>query len=173
MTTNEPKGRSEARPPADPFGTTNEEGAPRWLFALQLGYVGALLLFLLLYHHSPFAQRLVPDPAGPIPLGVVWWGALGGVSISLTGIFRHPRDWDETYNWWHVARPLLGAAMGTVGYLVFVVVAQAASTEGAEAGSSSPVFYLVGFLLGYREQVFRDVLRKAVDVLIAPGRNAD
>lgn len=51
----------------------------------------------------------LPDPAGPIPVGVTWWGALGGVTISLTGIFRHPRSWDDAHNGWHVARPVLGA----------------------------------------------------------------
>lgn len=144
---------------------------PRWLFPLELGYVFALVAVLLLYHHNETAQRVVPDPAGPIPVGVIWWGALGGVTISLTGIFRHPRSWDDAYNRWHVARPLLGALMGTVGYLIFVVVIQAADQGDLEVGDGSPIFYLVAFLLGYREQVFRDALRKAVDVLIAPGRN--
>lgn len=144
---------------------------PRWLFPLELGYVFALVAVLLLYHHNEPVQRLVPDPAGPIPVGVIWWGALGGVTISLTGIFRHPRSWDDAYNRWHVARPVLGAVMGTVGYLIFVVVIQAADQGDLEVGDGSPIFYLVSFLLGYREQVFRDALRKAVDVLIAPGRN--
>ena len=62
--------------------------------------------------------------------------------------------------------------MGTVGYLIFVVVIQAADQGDLEVGYGSPIFYLVAFLLGYREQVFRDALRKAVDVLIAPGRDS-
>lgn len=155
-----------------PDAVVHNDGVPRWLFPLELGYVLALVGVLLLYHHNDTAQRVVPDPAGPIPIGVAWWGALGGVTISLTGIFRHPRSWDDAFNCWHVARPVLGAIMGTVGYLIFVVVMQAAGPGELEAGNGSPIFYLVAFLLGYREQVFRDALRKAVDVLIAPGRDS-
>ncbi len=132
-----------------------------------------LILVVLFYHHNSSMQRFIPDPAGPIPLGVVWWGALGGVTISLTGVFRHPRDWDDAYNTWHIARPALGAVMGTVGYLIFVVVIQAVGQASTETGRGSPIFYLVAFLLGYREQVFRDMLRRAVDALIASSRGTD
>lgn len=167
MSTSDP----EPEPPSGAAPIVPKDDVPRWLFPLELAYVFALVAVLLLYHHNEMAQRVVPDPAGPIPIGVVWWGALGGVMISLTGIFRHPRSWDNAYNRWHVARPVLGAVMGSVGYLVFVVVIQAADPGEAEVDGGSPIFYLVAFLLGYREQVFRDVLRKAVDVLIAPGRD--
>jgi drug/metabolite transporter (DMT)-like permease len=169
MSTSDPDHDPQRDPPSGKH--QNGSDLPRWLFPLEIGYVIALVAVLLLYHHNDAAHRLVPDPAGPIPLGVVWWGALGGVTISLTGIFRHPRSWDDAYNRWHIARPVLGAVMGTVGYLIFVVVIQAAGPSEVEAGNGSPIFYLVAFLLGYREQVFRDVLRKAVDTLIAPGRD--
>jgi hypothetical protein len=143
------------------------------VFLLELAYVAVLIGIALAYAHFSGVKDFFPDPAGPIPIGVVWWGALGGVTISLTGVFRHTRSWDDSYNMWHIARPILGAIMGTVGYLIFVTVIRAAASNQPVAGHGSPIFYLVAFLLGYREQVFRDVLRKAVDVLIAPGRPSD
>ncbi|MDQ6617574.1 MAG: hypothetical protein M3083_23210 [Actinomycetota bacterium] len=144
--------------------------APGWIFALELAYLGTLTALAVLYHQSSGLRRLVPDPAGPIPVGVAWWGAVGGVTISLTGIFRHSRSWDSSLNMWHSARPVLGAVMGTVGYLIFVTVIRATGNEASNRPVGAPVFYLVAFLLGYREEVFREVLRKAVDVLLAPGR---
>jgi len=64
----------------------------------------------------------------------------------------------------------MGAVMGSVGYLIFIVIISASATLPQGPAHGSPIFYLIAFLLGYREQVFRDVLRKAVDVLLAPGR---
>ena len=68
-----------------------------WLFALQLAYLAALVALGLAYLHQPALHRFLPDPAGPVPLGVPWWGALGGVTISFTGIFRNARRWDGSY----------------------------------------------------------------------------
>jgi hypothetical protein len=51
------------------------------------------------------------------------------------------------------------------------VIRTTGSTVGATA-TSRPVFDLVAFLLGYREEVFREILRNAVDTLLAPGRSA-
>ena len=61
------------------------------------------MLLALAYAHFHSLRILISDPIGPIPLGVPWWGALGGVMISLTGVFRHPHEWDDSYNKWHVA----------------------------------------------------------------------
>lgn len=39
----------------------------------------------LVYVHQPAVHRFLPDPAGPVPLGVPWWGASGGITITFTG----------------------------------------------------------------------------------------
>jgi hypothetical protein len=147
--------------------------APRWLLVLEFGYVVALALVAVLYGQLLGLRQLVPDPVGPIPIGVPWWGALGGVTISLTGIFRHRRDWDDTLDNWHIARPLLGAIMGSVGFLIFIVVIRSTGTNlSARATAGRPVYYLVAFLLGYREEAFRNLLRRAVDLLLSTGKQA-
>ena len=61
-----------------------------------------------------FADRnLIPlgDSLGSVPLAVVWFGALGAVLISLTGIVEHAHDWDESFALWHLSRPLVGASL--------------------------------------------------------------
>lgn len=153
------------------MSTRDGGGAPRWLFALELGYVAFLVAGAVSYGQWDWLRRLLPAMAGPIPISVAWWGAMGGVTISLTGIFRHAGDWRSDYNDWHIARPILGAVMGSVGFLVFVVVIRSTgTTPNTSSATGRPVYDLIAFLLGYREEVFRELLRKAVDVLLAPGR---
>jgi hypothetical protein len=147
---------------------------PAWLFALQVGYLVALVAIGLAYLHQPELHRFLPDPAGPVPLGVPWWGALGGVTISFTGMFRNARRWDRSYEPWHAARPFLGAVVGSVGFLVFIVVIRATgSPVSVTTSTGRAAFDLVAFLVGYREEVFRQLLKRATDVLLAPGRHDD
>jgi hypothetical protein len=109
---------------------------------------------------------MVHDPAGPVPLAVPWWGALGGIMISLSAIFKHPRDWDDDFNRWHVTRPVLGAAMGTIGFLILFVVLR---STGADVPRTATTYDVVAFLIGYREEIFRTLLKRAADVLLSTG----
>lgn len=155
------------------MSSTSEARVPRWLLPLQLGYLALLMLLALLHFHWSWAHRLVGNALGPVPLAVPWWGALGGITISLTGVFKHASSWDRNLEGWHIARPVMGAIMGSVGYLIFIVVIRstgASVTTAAHTGDAA--FDLVAFLVGYREAVFRELLRKAVDVLLAPGRSS-
>jgi hypothetical protein len=93
---------------------------------------------------------LLPNPVGPIPLGVPWWGALGGMTISFTGIFRNADRWQTRYELWHIARPFLGAVVGSVSYLIFIVA----------------------FVTGYREDIFRELLKRATDSLFVPAKRS-
>ncbi|MHB1555642.1 MAG: hypothetical protein ACYCZP_17205 [Acidimicrobiales bacterium] len=145
---------------------------PGWLFGLQVLYLVLLVAIALIYIHQPAVHRFLPDPAGPVPLGVPWWGALGGITISFTGMFRNARRWESSYVAWHVARPFLGAVVGSVGFLVFIVVIRATgSTVSTTTTTGTAAFDLVAFLVGYREEVFRQLLKRATDVLLAPGRH--
>jgi hypothetical protein len=130
-----------------------------------------LVTLALLWVHQPEFQRLVPGQLGPIPLSVPWWGALGGTTISLTGVFRHPTNWNSSYNLWHLARPVMGAIAGSVGYLIFIAVIRSSGSQAPKhASAGTAVFDLVAFLIGYREEVFRELLRRAVDVLLSPAK---
>lgn len=140
--------------------------APRWLFVLELTYLLALLGAAVLYSNWDGLQDAVSNQLGPVPIAVPWWGAVGGATISLTGIFRNSTSWSNSYERWHVARPVLGATVGTVGYLMFVVVLR---TTGAEPQAnnlaSSATADVVAFLVGYREDLFRDLLKTATTFL--------
>lgn len=144
--------------------------APVWVFSLQLIYLLALVSVGLLYVHWHPLRVFLPSQAGPIPLAVSWWGALGGITISLTGIFRNADKWQSRYELWHIARPFVGAVIGSVAYLIFVVLIRATGTSPThEGGTSSAVYYLIAFLAGYREEIFRQLLKRATDSLFAPA----
>jgi len=213
-------------------------------FVLALAYLTIILALGLIYFVDRDLLFFVPKTGmfGPIPVGVPWFGALGAVLISLTGVFEHEHDWDMSYWPWHVARPLVGATVSVVSVLILQAgflsinaapispaatptptptpAAQAATTPtptppkptptpsptttpatgaGSQAPSPTPppkgssgqgdgqnqgqnkdgnsknpvsnnlLFYLVAFLVGYREETFRELIKRLVDVVLSPG----
>src|ERR1044072_8844845 len=94
-----------------------------WLFVL-----GAAAVVYFLGYWPPQLVRL-----GSIPIGVVWFGALGAVVISLTGIVEHASDWDTNFNLWHLSRPLVGAALAVVGVLIIQAGILASGTPPSSA----------------------------------------
>lgn len=213
-------------------------------FVLALAYLTIILALGLIYFVDRDLLFFVPKTGmfGPVPVGVPWFGALGAVLISLTGVFEHEHDWDMSYWPWHVARPLVGATVSVVSVLILQAgflsinaapisqaatptptptpAAQAATTPtptppkltptpsptttpatgaGSQAPSPTPppkgpsgqgdeqnqgqnkdgnsknlvsnnlLFYLVAFLVGYREETFRELIKRLVDVILSPG----
>ncbi|MGH8094719.1 MAG: IPT/TIG domain-containing protein [Chthoniobacterales bacterium] len=143
------------------------------VFIIAIVYLSVILVLGLLFFvkHDWFA--FLDSAFGPVPLGVPWFGALGAVLISLTGVFEHEKDWDESYWPWHLARPLIGIALGVVAVLMFMAGVLAAGSP-AIATPNTPVpkdllYYLIAFLVGYREETFRELIKRLVDIVLAPG----
>src|SRR5207247_1270413 len=88
-----------------------------------------------------------------------------------TGVFEHEKDWDESYWPWHLARPLIGIALAVVAVLMFMAgVLAVGSTPTATAGTPKDLlYYLIAFLVGYREETFRELIKRLVDIVLAPG----
>jgi hypothetical protein len=135
------------------------------IFVLELLYLLALLIGIVLYQKTSRFHGLVPDPVGIIPLAVPWWGALGAITIGLYGVFFHTRDWNDSFNYWHLARPFTGAVLGIVSYLIFIVVIDASGAKPNTSGA--PVYDLVAFLVAYNEQNFQDLIKRATDALFS------
>ncbi len=111
----------------------------------------------------------LPTHLGRLPVGTVWFGGLGGSVVSFTGIFWHNRDWDQSYNYWHALRPLIGVVTGGVGCLLLL-----ATTELATSGSRAmnpDIYYAVAFVVGFAEATFRDLIKRLTDVLFGPGKS--
>jgi hypothetical protein len=105
---------------------------------------------------------------GKLPFETIWFGAVGGWLISAQGIFTYNRKWLRSYDYWHYLRPVLGAIIGTLGCLIFIVL-----NEAATKGKPTPnaVFYdVIALAVGYREESFRKLLEKLFDSIILPGK---
>jgi hypothetical protein len=84
----------------------------------------------------------------------MWMGALGGVTISLKGIYDHGAStdpWNNDYNLWHIGRPVSGAIAGLIGGLLLYLV--------VPVDKFSPVLiYGLAFILGMQDKAFFDFL---------------
>lgn len=133
-----------------------------WLLVLIAG-------FICFERIDAFADFAEVD-LGRLPFESIWFGAMGGWLISAQGIFDHNYSWKRSYNFWHYVRPVLGAVMGTLGCLVFIVLNEAATTKPVAA---NPIFYdVVALTIGYREASFRQLITKLLDTVIAPGEKS-
>jgi hypothetical protein len=141
------------------------------IFIVQIIWL-ALLGVLAVVFFSKRSLIPLPDSFGSVPLAVVWFGALGAVLISLTGIVEHAHDWDPSYALWHLSRPLVGASLAVVAVLILQAgVLAIGSTPDASAtpGPKNLLYYLVAFLVGYREETFRELIKRLVDLILAPA----
>ncbi|GAB3065422.1 hypothetical protein GCM10027053_30650 [Intrasporangium mesophilum] len=110
-----------------------------------------------------------------MPLWIPWAGALGGVTISLVGVATHTHDWNALeYGYWHLARPFLGAVCGSVAVLIVVLVLRSVDPNAnGKAGTPASIAILsvIAFVIGYREETFRTLVARVVDVILASDTN--
>jgi hypothetical protein len=163
------------------------EDVPWYLFPLGFAYLLGLGLVAFLYalQYQPFnvdlpflghltvgtLRDVIPGKVAGVPVSVPWFGALGAVLIGLYGIFEHiHRDWDRRYTVWHIARPFTGAALGAVAFVGFAAVIRA---TGLSLGTQDPlgrgVAFALAFVVGFREQTFRNLIARVGDVVLGPG----
>lgn len=137
-------------------------GAIMWLVAL-------VTVFVVYVELDAFAD-LIPGKLGPLPVSSLWFGAVGGLLISLQGIFTYNQRWQRSYNYWHYLRPVLGAFMGTLGCLIFIVLNDAATT--ARTTTNSVFYAVIAFVLGFREASFRALVTRLIDTIVLPPEAA-
>jgi hypothetical protein len=142
------------------------------VFFLQLVYLGVLIGLAALYFTDVIRPRHF---LGSVPIAVLWYGALGAVLISLTGVFEHNADWLDSWKYWHWARPFVGATVGVVSVLVFQagILAVGETVDPHRKGQATNLlYYLIAFLVGYREAAFRELVKRLGDVILVPAGSA-
>lgn len=141
------------------------------IFVIALAYLLVLLTLGLIFFVKRSFLIFLPQSFGPVPVGVPWFGALGAVLISLSGIFDHEHDWDVHYWPWHLARPFIGVGLGVVS----VIIIKAGILSVGSSPASQPdiprnlLYFLVAFSVGYREETFRELIKRLIDVILTPG----
>lgn len=167
---------TEALPGALASAETSARGAWRRIadagtsrggvFVVELLYLLALWAIAILY----FAHVIHPrHTIGNMPIATPWFGALGAVVISLIGVFEHNLDWNPRYAQWHWARPFVGGSLAVVGVLMLQAGIVSVGSDPHSPGKSLALYYIVGFVIGYREETFRQLIKRLVDVLLNPG----
>jgi hypothetical protein len=134
---------------------------------VEIVYLLALAALYCVYELSGGFRSALPSSLGSLPVGVPWFGAVGGTLISLTGVFKHADSWDPRLELWHWGRPLVGAFVGSIGALMFLVIVDSAAAQPKTTNAA--VFDVVAFLVGYREETFRSLIKRATDLLLSPG----
>jgi hypothetical protein len=142
---------------------------PSRIFVVAMIWTMVLVAAFVLYERVDAVSDFLPHKLGDLPVASIWFGAVGGLLISLEGIFEHNRKWSHSYDYWHYMRPVVGAIMGTLGCLVFIVLAEAAASKGKVA-TPNPVFYdVIALGIGYREASFRALIARLIDTVILPS----
>ncbi len=62
-----------------------------------------------------------------------------------------------------------GAAFGAIGYLIYQTVVQASATDAPESDRPAILGYVIAFILGYREEMFRELLKRITELLATAG----
>jgi hypothetical protein len=158
-------------PPQSPPQQKPWGGSQGVIFSLQIVYLTILAALAIIYFTNRGLIDL-PESLGPVPVAVPWFGALGAVLISLVGVTEHRNDWDPAYRFWHWSRPLLGASFGSISVLIFQAGILAVGTTPAAGQLNTPknlLYFLVAFVVGYREETFRELIKRLTDVIFSPG----
>ncbi len=153
---------------------------PSFFFWLSMGYIGLLLLMAVAYNFWNWKSSASTDAPyllkGILPVAVPWFGALGAVTISLQGVFLWNDQWDVRFNYWHIGRPLFGAVLGSMAFFLFIVIMAGSGgtppaflITGTGKAKDFIIFYVLAFLVGYREETFRDLSKRATDLILKPG----
>lgn len=98
----------------------------------------------------------------------MWFGALGGVTISLKGVYDHrggsSSSWDGGYNLWHLGRPISGAIAGLMTFLLLTVL----NLKGASAPPPNDfIVYVAAFVFGTQERRFFNLLYEIAKLIVS------
>lgn len=153
----------------------NQKSPPLYILLVEVFYLLVLFAIGFIYITNPKLLPFIPDTLGSLPIGVPWYGALGAVIISLSGIVDHRKDWDSDFLFWHFTRPLVGAALAIISVLIFQAGILAVGSSPSSKSGTVPqnlLYYLIAFVVGYREEVFRNLIKRVADVILTPGGSA-
>jgi hypothetical protein len=97
----------------------------------------------------------------------VWYGALGGVTISIYGIYSHIqlRNFDPKYKLWYICKPIMGGIFGWFVYLIYGLGFASVQGKSLDEIKTPQVAYLIAFLAGFSERFTIKMIDKLMAVL--------
>jgi hypothetical protein len=134
------------------------------LFAIELCYLVAVMA--LAYAVLKYPNYWMWAGLVGLSAKTAWFGALGGISVALYGLYSHVqvRDFDSKYLLWYLSKPVIGAIFGWFIYLVYYV--GLISVQGSNVDVKTPaVPYAIAFLAGFSERFTVKIIDKVMEVL--------
>lgn len=154
--------------PSGGTGRPKKKAMNPLIFVLQLVYLLALGGLFASYAISYSFRHALPANLGPLPLGVIWFGAAGAVISAFRGIFYFNQNWDSSFNYWYYSRPFFGAVTGTAGTLMYWVTLRLGDTTPVIVDRAT--FYAASFVLGFADEAFFQLLQSMTQIIIKPGK---
>jgi hypothetical protein len=139
---------------------------PRHIFVVEMTYLVLLIAVFVVYKTDDAFRTAIPS-LDPLPVQIVWFGAMGGVLAGIGGVYFHNADWDHAYDYWHYSRPFVGGVVGGIGCLLFYVSILLGSANHITAEVIT--FDAVAFILGFADEAFRRLITTLTKLLIGPG----
>jgi hypothetical protein len=174
------RGAELADSPASKQGTdtagAGHEDMPLWVLVVALVWLVGLVTLFFVWVTTPGLRSDLPklyghDPG--IPVEAPWFGAMGGLTASLGGIFYYNRgSWRASFNYWHAMRPAMGAITGGVACVLLVVILRGASGN-AKITTDATTFDASAFVFGYAESAFRQLITSVTNVFLKPGASTE
>lgn len=165
-------GAAAARPPAVTVVATKPVCKSRgWIFFYNLLFVGGLAALGVWYLAHPEFLRFPIEAGDKIDIAIrcMFFGALGGVVISLKGVYDHHcnrGDWDDGFMLWHIGRPISGALTGLITVVLLLAINSTSPNE--------PVAYAIAFIFGTQERRFFNFLSEVAALVVrVPGDEQD
>ena len=136
----------------------------RRVFALNALLLIALLAIAVLHYSFPVDDKV---PWLKAALHGIWFAVLGSVAISFKGVYDHTQtsQWDEGWWLWYLGRPLTGAIVGVMTYLLLQVV-------NPSSPPSIPVLAVAAFVLGTQESRFFGYLSEVAKLVLTTPDSA-
>jgi hypothetical protein len=131
------------------------------IFVYDLIVVAVLLIVGALYLLRP-TWFDIGGPKVNLSIHCMWFGALGGIIISLKGVYDHAvggDPWNDSFNLWHIGRPISGGIAGLMTFLLLMVV-------NPSDNPTEPIAYAAAFILGTQERRFFGLLSEVARLIV-------
>lgn len=135
------------------------------LFWIETGYLVILLLLAYLTYKWP--KFIMWDGLVNMHLQTAWFGALGGITIAIYGIYEHTqkRDFDPRYELWYISKPIIGGIFGWFIWLIFLIGLISVQGVGERELKHPELPFVIAFLSGFSERFTLKMIDKLMNVL--------